>query len=88
MVTRVLLDIVILILAIPVGFLLAWLARDELVSGRKWFRRIIISALIIGGWFYLIDEKTVALTCLFIIIVTYVSYIKSFDKRWAKQRFK
>jgi len=75
-----LLEIILLILAIPVGYLLAYLTKDELVQGRKWFRVIIAVSLILTFWFYLANQNAIALTSLFIVIATFVSYKKSFDK--------
>ena len=78
-----LLEIGILILAFPVGYLLAWLARDELVAGRRWFKIIVlISSLsaIISVFFNI----TIALTLAFISIVTIISLIKSYDKKFVK----
>jgi len=72
-------EIGLLMLAIPIGYLIAWMARDELVSGRKWFRALIILGVIIGGWFYLVGNNAIALTGVFISIVSFVSYWKSFD---------
>ncbi|PJA69666.1 hypothetical protein CO155_03685 [Candidatus Pacearchaeota archaeon CG_4_9_14_3_um_filter_35_19] len=77
-----------MILAIPVGFLIAYLARDELESGRKWFKTlIIISVLGIVG-FWLIDESEISWTFGFIFITTLVSLLKSSDKKWIKGKFK
>jgi hypothetical protein len=41
-------EILILVLAIPVGYLLSWMARDELTQGRKWFKVIIVLSLILN----------------------------------------
>ncbi|MBU0760967.1 MAG: hypothetical protein KJ600_05685 [Nanoarchaeota archaeon] len=79
-------ELIVLLLAVPVGFLLAWLARDELVIGRKWFNALIVVGVIVGGWSFLIGQKAIALTCAFIVLVTFVSLVKSFDKKWVKKR--
>jgi len=73
------LQIIILVLAIPMGFLIAWMAKDELIVGRKYFRILVILGIIglIGFWIY--GFKEIALTCGFIGIVSLVSYVKSFD---------
>jgi len=80
-------EIVLLVLAIPVGLLIAAMTRDELVEGRKWFKVIIIVGVAVGGWFYLTGDKAIAYTCLFGVIVAFVSLIKSKDKKWVKRRF-
>lgn len=75
-------DIIILLLAVPTGYLIAYLAKDELVIGRRWFILIIIVAFIgeIISFFWLYSYITLALA--FIIIATFISYKKSFDKKW------
>lgn len=80
------LEIVVLVLAIPVGFLVAYLANDELVAGRRFFIPIIIASLVLGVWFALAHQATPALTCAFILIMTLVSYVKCFDKNFTKRR--
>ena len=71
------LEIVILLLAIPIGYLIAWLAKDELVAGKKWFRVLIILSILISAWFYLIGEKYISWTTGFILIVSLISLIQS-----------
>jgi len=75
-----LLEVIILILAIPVGFLIAYLARDELVAGRKWFKAIIIVGVVVGIGGFLFGQSIVGWTCGFILIVSFVSYWKSYPK--------
>lgn len=80
------LEIVVLALAIPAGFLLAWLARDELKDGKKWFRIIILVGVFVGGWFYLTGERYVTWSAGFIIIVSFIALMKSEDKKWVKSK--
>ena len=80
------LEVLILILAIPTGFLIAWMAKDELIDGQKWFRALIILGLLGGMLFYFYGLGYIALTCLFIAIVAFISLMKSRDKRWTKKR--
>lgn len=80
------LAIIILILGIPIGYLIAWLGRDELVAGRKWLRILMISSLFIGSWFFLTGFKAEAFTVGFILIVTMVGFVKSSDKKFVKQK--
>ena len=70
-------EIIILILAVPVGYLIAWMARDELENGKKWFRILIIISVIgaIGFWLY--GRRAEALTSGFIVIVSLISLLKS-----------
>jgi hypothetical protein len=79
-------QICLLVLAIPVGFLIAWLCRDELLSGRVWFRVLIIVSILSAIYFYLIGNSVITFSCLFILIISLVSFIKSFDKKWTKRR--
>jgi hypothetical protein len=78
--------IIVLFLAFPFGFLLAHWARDELVSGRKWFKIIIYISAFLSPVSILINRFEIFYTMLFILIVTYVSYKKSFDKKFVKKR--
>ena len=70
-------EIAILILSIPAGLLISWLARDELIAGKKWFKILVIAGVsgIIGGWLFGFSE--IAWTSGFVIIVSMVSYLGS-----------
>ncbi|HLC53407.1 MAG TPA: hypothetical protein VJK03_02590 [Candidatus Nanoarchaeia archaeon] len=81
-------ELIILALAIPVGFLIAWQARDELLEGRKWFIVLIACSFLVGLAAFIKEEIAIGLTCSFMFIVSLISYWKSFDKGWAKKRFK
>jgi len=78
-------EIILTLLAIPSGYLLAWMTKEELVVGRKWFVRIIILGVIVGGWAALTGNYSIFWTCLFIVIVSFISYFKSFDKKFVKK---
>ena len=80
-------EIFILALAIPAGLLISWLARDELAKGRKWFASLFIIFILAAIWFYLTGIYLLVWASLFIGIIAFVSYMKSFDKNWIK-RFK
>ena len=82
------LNLLILLSSIPAGFILAWLARDELVVGRKWFNLLtglcIIAALVVA--FLDIEVKfIIILTLFYITIVALISSYKSYDKKWVKK---
>ncbi len=79
-------EVIILLLALPVGFLIAYLANDELVDGRKWFKALIVVGLVVGAWSFLTGNYVVAETSGFVAIVSFVSYWKSFDKKWCRRR--
>lgn len=78
-------SLILLILAIPVGLLIACMCKDELVDGRKWFVVLFIVGVIFGLWFFLIDNNVVGYTLIFISIISLVSYIKSFNKKWTRK---
>ncbi len=79
--------LIILALAFPVGFLLAYLTGDELLAGRKYFKLLAILSLIGIGVSALLGIEYIAYTFAFITIVAGISHIKSFDKNWTKRRF-
>ena len=72
-----LIEIIILILGIPIGHLIAWLASDELKDGRKWFRILVILSFIFGLLFYFIGWKVEGFSMAFIFIVGLISLVKS-----------
>ena len=55
---------IILLAAIPVGYLIAYLAKDELIQGRKWFRILIIAGFLAGAWLYITGNQEVFAFCL------------------------
>ena len=81
-----LLYVIILILAFPVGYLLAWLARDELVAGRKWFIALAVVSIIaaIPVAFFVSIKLPIILTLFFIAIICLMAVWKSHDKKWVK----
>jgi hypothetical protein len=75
-ITKIVAGIFILILGIPIGNFLAKITKEELKTGQKEFKLIIIIS-IIGSIITLITKNDVLLfTFLFIIIVTSKSLIK------------
>ena len=84
-----LLYILILILAFPVGYLLAWLARDELGAWKKGYILIAVVSIILTipvafiSTLYLV-KLPVVLTLFFIAIICLVAVWKSHDKKWTK----
>ena len=47
-ITQILLTILVLVLAFPAGYLLAYLCKDELIDGRKWFKLLaLLSTLLV-----------------------------------------
>jgi len=70
-------DILLLVLAIPAGFLLSWMAKDELKEGKKWFKALFVISLVLTGVFWVYGISYAALTSAFVAIVSLVSMIKS-----------
>jgi ABC-type Fe3+ transport system permease subunit len=81
---KLILCVVIIILAIPVGYLLAYFCKDELVKGRKWFRHLITGSIIISAASFFYGFSEIAVTFLFILIVSWISYVKGSDKKFVK----
>ncbi len=71
-------------MSIPLGLIVSWMAREELIEGRKWFKVLVIFFIISGIWFYLTGKNHVSLASFFISIFSLVSYIKSFNAKWTK----
>jgi len=83
MVIKLLLYALILITAFPAGYFLAWLCKEELVDGRKWFKIInyclfviLISLLI----FY--RNISIIFTVIYMIIVVFVSLLEGKNKKF------
>lgn len=81
-----LINLVLLLLAVPAGLLIAYLCRDELLAGRKWFSALTTLGVFGLIGFYLYGQRAIALTCGFIAIVSFMSLIKSKDKKWTRKR--
>ncbi|MEK6792252.1 MAG: hypothetical protein AABX96_02790 [Nanoarchaeota archaeon] len=73
----------ILILSIPVGLLIAWLARDELIDGFVYINGLFVLSFI-GIMFS--RNEVVILSLGFVSVVSYISVLKRFDKKWAVER--
>ena len=79
-------ETIIIILAIPLGFLIAHLTKEELEDGRKWFKFIIIISLITGFIGAYLRLYYIVWTCGFIAIISFISLIKSLNKKFLKRR--
>ena len=65
---KILIGILILLLGFPIGSFLARVTKEELKSGQKWFKLIIILSLI-GGFVGLIIKDDVLMFSLFFIAI-------------------
>ena len=75
-VINLLIGIFILILGFPIGSFLAKITKEELSSGQKWFKLIIILSLIGGFVGLIIGSDVLMFSFFFIAIVTSRSLIK------------
>ena len=66
----------VLILGIPIGFLLAKATKEELASGRIWFKLIVIFSLIGGIAALILKEDVLLFSLLFVAVVTGMSLRK------------
>ncbi len=64
------LAIVMLVLAVPIGNVLAKLTKEELRLGNKWFKILIISTLILALLSLVIGKNDLFFTFLFVAVVT------------------
>ena len=80
---KIILIPVILILGVPIGYLLAYLCRDELKEGKKYFKLIVLISSVLAVVFLFFNLVT-AISLVFIAIVTGISLIKSQDKKFIK----
>jgi len=77
--------ILILATSIPVGLLLAYLCRDELVPGRKWFKILSIVSLFLALILLLFYRKPeIILTLVYICITSLISLYLSYNKKFVK----
>lgn len=68
--------VLILLTAIPAGLLVAWLTKEELRDGRKWFKLIIALSLAGSVVFLVLKNEAVTLTLVYIAIATSMSLKK------------
>ena len=82
---QILLHIGIMLTAIPIGWLLAWLTRDELVDGKRWFNLIIYALiLILIVMFFVWRDISIILALIYMVVVTVVSLYKGGDKKFTR----
>jgi hypothetical protein len=77
------LAVLVLVLAFPTGYLLAYLTRDELVQGRNWFKIIVLISAV-SSIVFIFFNLTISLTLVFASIATIICLIKSYDKKFVK----
>ena len=67
---KLVIGILFLALGIPIGNFLAKITKEELKSGRKWFKLIVIIGLIFGVIGLLIQNDVLMFSLFFIVLVT------------------
>jgi hypothetical protein len=67
---KIILIIITLLSSIPAGFILARLTSDELKQGKRYFKAIVMLSLILGLVAFGLKVHYMALTFLYILIVT------------------
>ena len=77
--------LLILILAIPTGIVIAKLAHDELIQGFIYIKLLCEISFLLAMIFSFYD-LVITISLGFICIVSYVSLLKRYDKRWAIER--
>ena len=77
-------ELIILLFAIPSGLFIAWLAKDELIDGRKYLKGLFVLSFALIFFFLKFEYVVVSLG--FISISTWISLLKSYDSRWAVVR--
>lgn len=67
---KLLIGILVLLLAIPIGNLLAKYTKEELVAGKKYFRIIVLVSLALGLVGLIIGNDVLLFSCFFIALAT------------------
>ena len=86
---QIIISIAVLLLALPLGYLLAWLTREELVQGRLAFALIMAVSIagIIAVLFFSLEislKLSLVFALLFIFTASAVSMFKSYNKKFVK----
>ncbi|MBS3072002.1 hypothetical protein J4408_03355 [Candidatus Pacearchaeota archaeon] len=71
-----LVELIFLALAVPVGFLIVSLTEDELKEGKKWFRIIFVVSIVLAALCFVYGWSAAANTLVFMAIVAFVSILK------------
>lgn len=86
MAVQTLLVFLILASAFPVGYLLAYLCKEELAAGRKYFKILAWLAVVLAIIFLLFyRDFSIILTLAYISIVALISVHKSYNKKIKKK---
>jgi len=67
---NILIGVAVLLIAFPIGSYLAKITREELKSGQRWFKLIILTSALGSALSIIFKNDSLLFTFLFIIIVT------------------
>lgn len=82
---QIIISIALLLSALPLGYLLAWLTKEELVQGRLAFALLIPASAVMAAAFLFLEiepKLPLAFSLLFILIVSMICMLKSYDQRF------
>jgi len=78
--------LVLLLIAVPVGYIISYLCRDELIIGRKWFKIILFTCFIGFFAFLFYNQESISISLAFIFIVTLISLKRSYNKKLTSKK--
>ncbi len=84
---QIIISIAVLLSSVPLGYLLAWLTREELIQGRLAFALLIPASAVMAAAFLFMDiepKLPLIFSFLFTLIVSLVCMLKSYDKKFVK----
>ena len=81
---KMILEILLIIAAVPLGLLIAWLVKDELVAGKIYFIAIMSLSALLAFAAYYYNKIPESLSLVFVFIVALVALVKSGDKSWTR----
>jgi hypothetical protein len=79
---KLILNLLVLLTSLPVGYFLAWLCKDEIIY-RKWMFIIFYSFIFVFLiCFIFVDSLSILFSLIYMILVTIVSITKSKNKKF------
>lgn len=71
------LTILILLTAIPAGYLIAWMAKEELKPGKMWFKILVLGGILGAIIGVFLRQYVLALTFAYMALMAGISLIKA-----------
>ena len=81
---KMIIELLLIVAAVPLGLLIAWLVKDELVAGKIYFKAIVILSALLAFAAYYYNKIPESLSLVFVFIVELVALVKSGDKSWIR----